>query len=92
MGRKTKAPHSKATRRKNLLHALQKEKKGYTSSRKCLEVSFFEENTAVPAHADVPLFLQNVVLSIPYPGPKSKQNRAFVVKSCPALANGPEMC
>ena len=40
--------------------------------------SFFEKDTAIPAHPGVPSFQENVVLTIPYPAPKHKQKR----KSC----------
>ena len=42
-----------------MLHALRKKIKGYTSSSECETISFFEENTHIPAHAGVPLFPQS---------------------------------
>ena len=44
------APQQSCAAQKTMLHALQKGTKGYTSSRKSLGVSFFEENAAVPTH------------------------------------------
>jgi hypothetical protein len=50
------APQQSCAALKIMLHALLKETKGYTSSRKVLNLTFFEKDAAIPTHLGVPSF------------------------------------
>ena len=56
---KQKRPIAKLRGAENHAPCFAEKTKGYTSSSECETISFFKENTRIPAHAGVPLFPQS---------------------------------